>query len=266
MTKNKQFQCLPQTTIAGTFLLVIALLMMIMQIYSDSIPDYAGECGTLIDLGFKILPRIEGFDWLADTWVLVSILIFVVYAIYTSELALRRFFWLLAIVFLFRAIVIPVTRYPGLPIDTNRYRPDNWFIGSLLILAGRHKTATDMMFSGHTANWTLTALLMGRYSKYKWFSVLFSIFNLGGVLTLIMLEEHYMSDVLVGFIISTLTFLVYHLFFDKLFMRFWAPGYTIITNGEIITVNGKGKRTWIPGVTSTGYFKLFKWLRWLDGE
>lgn len=240
--------------------------MMIMQIYSDSIPDYAGDCGKLVDLGFKVLPRITGVDWLADVWVLVSLLIFVVFAIATSELALRRFLWILSIVFFFRALILPDTRYPGLPIDTDRYRPDNWLVGALLILAGRHKTATDMMFSGHTANWTLTALLMNRYTNYHWLAVVFSIFNLGGVLVLNMLEEHYLSDIVTGFIVTTLTYLSYHLFFDSLYMQYWTPGYRIVTNDKSVIVNGKRVQTWVPGVTSRWYHNVYKWLAWLDGE
>lgn len=243
--------------------------MMFMQLYSDSIPDYPGECGTLIDFGFKVFPYFSNISWLADVWVVVSIAIFIFFALLQRKggLVLRRFFWLLSIIFLFRALIVPVTRYPGLPINTNRYRPDNWLAGAILVLVGVHQTATDMLFSGHTANWVLTASMISRYSNYSWYAVVFWIFNLCGIISLLFLREHYLSDILTGFIITKLVFWCYHLFFDSEYMRFWVPGLQLVVpSGDPVTINGKKVDTFRPKKNTAFYTKLYLWLQWLDGE
>lgn len=258
-----------QTWIAFGTLVCVSLFMMFMQLYSDSIPDYPGECGTLIDFGFKVFPHLLEYSWLADVWVLVSIAIFIFFLFLQDEpfLILRRFMWLLSIIFFLRAIILPVTRYPGLPINTNRYRPDNWLAGAILVLVGVHQTATDMLFSGHTANWVLTASMMSRYSNYSWYAVLFWVFNLSGIVSLLFLREHYLSDILTGFVITKLVYLVYHLFFDSKFLQYWVPNVLIIVpSGEPIIVNGKRIKTHDPARNTPFYTRLYLWLQWLDGE
>jgi PAP2 superfamily C-terminal len=257
-----------QTLIALTILLCTALFMMFMQLYTDSIEDYPAECGELIDFGFKVFPYWSNVSWLADVWVIVSIVIFVVFTLaISSELALRRFMLILACLFFCRALIVPTTRYPGLPINANRYRPDNWLAGAILVLIGVHQTATDMLFSGHTANWILTASMMSRYSNYQWYAVVFWIFNICGIVSLIFLREHYLSDIITGVIVSKLAFWAYHLFLDSEYMRYWVPGvYLISYTGEPVTINGERVQTTVQGKTTVGYTRLYWWLRWLDNE
>lgn len=211
--------------------------MAILQLYPDSLEDYPRECAPLKDLGFQIIPYL-GVNWssgtdfnsLADIWVIISLITFFVvmtFLLQYPQLILRRWFWIMSLIFVMRALLVVSTRYPRLPYKAIDYHPSSWWAGALLIISGVRATATDMMFSGHTANWIISASFMSRYSHYGLFSILFWIFNILGILSLIAVREHYTADILVAVFLAKFTFWAYHLFFDSLYMRYWIDGVNL---------------------------------------
>lgn len=240
--------------------------MSYMQLYPDSLPDYPDECMQLQDFGFKVVPYLgDTFRWmnmtfwssLSDVWVIVSVVTYLVINVYKfrgktlffdRQLAFRRFMLILSIVYFLRAIIIPDTRYPGLIHTPERYNPDTWILGAILMMSGIKATGTDFMFSGHTAIWVLTASMVSKYTDYKWGAVVFWIFNGIGVISLMSLEMHYLADIVVSIAITKLVFWCYHLFFD------WP-----INAAEI------EKDTIKQGVEGF-YARFYKNMLWLDGK
>jgi hypothetical protein len=163
-------------------------------------------------------------------------------------------------IWLMRAFLLPSTRYPGLPDYTARYTPDNWFAGALLIIAGVHQTSTDLLFSGHTAHWVITACLLNRYSKYHPAAVFYWLFNIGGILALLSLHEHYLTDVLAGIYISLLVFWAYHLFFDSFYRQYWDPRVEVKLPEPDYYYKEWHDRS------LAWYTRLYYFLKWLDSE
>jgi PAP2 superfamily C-terminal len=214
------------------------IVMSYFQLYGDALPNYPVGCGPLQDLGFVVIPNISAW-WpslgstssIADVWVIVSyaaFLIIVIGFLPRPMLIARRFLWLLLIVFVFRTITVVATRYPRLPFKADNYMPNNLLWGALVIFVGARKTATDMMFSGHTAGWVLTASFISRYSPYVALSNLFWLFNSLGMVLLISVREHNTSDVLVAIIVSRLAFIAYHLFLDSEYPWFYKAGFAVL--------------------------------------
>jgi len=211
--------------------------MAMLQLYPDSLPDYPPECQSLYDLGFTVLPQLaDSYSVLADVLVLVTIGSFILITIFllpNPQLIIRRWLFLLASLYLLRGVMVVLTRYPRLPFKMDKFTPSNPIQGAFLIMIGSAKTATDIMYSGHTVNFVLAGSFISRYTGYGVFSFFFWGLSLTGVLALIATREHYSTDVLVAFIITKLSFWVYHLFFDSLYMRFWVSGFTLKDTGPV---------------------------------
>jgi hypothetical protein len=282
--------------------LLAIFFMAMLQLYPDSLPDYPAACQTLDDLGFSVIPQITaGWSVLADVMVLVTIALFLLitpFLLETPQLVVRRWFLLLGSLYLFRGLTVILTRYPRLPYALDKYQPGNPIVGALSIMIGAKSTATDIMFSGHTVNFTLAASFVSRYTWYGMFSFVFWVYNVLGMLALIATREHYTSDVAVAFIITKLAFWAYHLFFDSLYKRFWVPGLELRDTGDVHLmlpaelVDAAGERVpiekyMIPDkqiFTGTERrsgravevvrfdpadsmrYEIFKYIRWLDGE
>ena len=286
--------------IAGFFIVVV--FQNISQQYPDSLPEYPSVCQDLHDVGFKIIPYF-GLDWknLADIWIIASLGIAIItfFFLKRSQLIFRRFFITYGSVFLLRALTVFVTVYPRLPYETsaNFHAPGGNFLwGSLLILSGVRTTAKDMMFSGHTSGFILTASFVGRYCENRVFSVLYWIFNILGAISLIAVREHYTADIVVAVIVTRFVFVNYHLWLDSQYTRMWKPGIEIETKRPIqmvyplklidstgkhyevspnIAVSQKGiikpsgtlitlVNTW--QYTSWARYKWYRFWRWLDNE
>ena len=238
MSKRRKC-CCPfkiQSWFALAFFLFCAFFMAVLQLYPDTIPEYPEECQNLEDLGFKLIPRFSSdYSSIADILVLIAIGVFIIMVslklVETPQLAIRRWLFLLAMLYMLRGLAVIDTRYPKSPFAITRYTPPNFVVGGINIMLGIHATATDFMFSGHTVNFTLALSFVARYTNYGVFSNFFSAFCVFGMLSLIAVREHYSSDVFVGFIITKLAFWAYHLFFDTKYKRFWVSGVEIIDTG-----------------------------------
>ena len=207
------------------------------QIYADSLPDYPAECSRWMDLGWRIVPYL-GVTWfsgtdlnsLADIWIIVSLVSFfaiVLFVFYRPQLIVRRFLFIYSAVFAFRALTVMATGYARLPYRSDPFRPTNPAWGALLIMAGVRTTAKDLMFSGHTAGWILTASMISRYSHHTVLSVMYWLFNIAGILVLDGVREHTTADILVAVLITRLAYSNYHLWLDSEHIRFWRPGIEV---------------------------------------
>lgn len=216
--------------------------MAMVQLYGDSLPNYDQVCKPLRDLGFDVIPEL-GADWggdtnysnIADIWILVSYVSFVIITIFLlprPALIATRFCWIMSLNFMLRTLTIAVTRYPRLPFVVDNYHPSNILWGALLVVIGAKTTATDMMFSGHTLGFITTASFVSRYTQYGVFSVLFWIFNVLGILSLLSVREHYTADVLVAIIVAKFVFWSYHLYLDSEYRRFSVPGLELIGRAQ----------------------------------
>lgn len=210
--------------------------MAVLQLYSDSIDDYPVVCQNLTDLGFTLIPKLpESWKHVADILVLVVIGSFLTLAafgvLYTPQLAVRRWMILLGLLYLTRGVAVILTRYPRSPYQTEKYEPANFVIGAFSIMLGLESTATDFMYSGHTVNFILAAEFVSRYTNYGWFSVLFWVVSVFGIVVLIGVGEHYLSDIYMAFVIVKLGFWCYHQFFDSWYKRYWVTGFEVVNTG-----------------------------------
>lgn len=146
-----------------------------------------------------------------------------------TQLIFRRFLICYATVFLFRGLTVMATVYPRLPFKSDNFITSNPLWGAFLILAGVRTTARDMMFSGHTAGFILTASFVGRYTNSGPLRFIYWVFNLLGVVSLIAVREHYTTDVIVSIIVTRFVFVNYHLWLDSEYIRFWKPGIEIVS-------------------------------------
>lgn len=240
MSRRFKHRCCPfirQTWIALAFLIVASFFMALLQLYPDSIDDSLALNVTLPDLGFKLIPQLtDDFSAVGDIWVGVTIgafLLITIFILDTPQLVIRRWLFLMAILYSLRGLTVITTRYPRLPFKGDRYLPSDPIVGALSIIVGIHSTATDMMFSGHTINFILTASFVSRYTNYGVFSYFYWLSNVLGILALIAIREHYTADIVIAIIITKLAFWVYHLFFDTLYKRFWVSGLDLENTGNI---------------------------------
>lgn len=242
--------------------------MSFIQLYNDSLPDYPADCSPLQDFGFKVIPFTPELNWndsvvggsIADIHVIVSIFLFLVcitFLLDNKQLVLRRWLWIMSIMFFLRTLVTPDTRYPALPFDLARYRPDNWLWGAMLIVAGLHKTATDMLFSGHTSNWIIAASMLSRYSNYSVLSWWFWVWTILGIISLLAVREHYLADVVTAIIVSKLVFWVYHFFFDSHYWQYFGYNPPQLKSDKELQLDLIEERRW---------YRFVKFLRWLDYE
>lgn len=223
---------IPQTWLVLAGFLAIVILHNLAQQYNEFRPEYPTECTTLEDLGFRLLPRWTFFPEIADVWIVVSLFstfMLFLFVLERPQLLFRRFLLNYGTVFFLRAFTVMATTYPRVPFDMARYQSDNLLWGAILILVGVRKTALDMMFSGHTAGFILCALFIWRYSKNSLLAGLFFLFNVGGIVALVSVREHYTADVLVAIVIAYFVFGNYHLWMDSEYVRFWRPGLEIVS-------------------------------------
>ncbi len=211
-------------------LLVLAMYCMSMSaLRSDALPEYPPGCGPLQDLGFDVIPSLHHLSWvtttywatIADVWCFSTYVLFAVaivpFCCKTPWLTKTRFTFCLAFIFALRAITLLCTRYPRVPTSVNGlYITPNTALGAVLVILGVRTTQTDFLFSGHTTGWILMALFFWHYKKdthvgYAVLAALFWLSNITGIILLIGVRTHYTADVVVAIIITSLTFVCYHL-------------------------------------------------------
>lgn len=205
------------------FVLVIWCMAM-AQLRSDALP----ETVPLYDTGFSIIPEMAYLTWstttywatIADIWCFVTYIVFgilvVPFCCNSPWAAKTRFTFCMTSVFVARTCVLLSTRYPRLVGINNIYITPNTALGAVLVILGIRTTQTDFMFSGHTSGWIMMAMFFWHYRKqssvgYTLGAILFWLSNIVGMILLIGVRTHYTNDVAVAIVISSLTFVCYHL-------------------------------------------------------
>eukprot|EP01095_Lingulamoeba_sp_RSL-Kostka_P003880 TRINITY_DN1499_c0_g1_i1.p1 TRINITY_DN1499_c0_g1~~TRINITY_DN1499_c0_g1_i1.p1 ORF type:complete len:435 (+),score=67.64 TRINITY_DN1499_c0_g1_i1:98-1402(+) len=138
---------------------------------------------------------------------------------------LRRFFVIIATVFLLRCVTMIVTSLsvPSVHLECDNSDLKNFSNEELLIYAINItkgfgltvldvKTCGDYIFSGHTSALTLINFTITEYSSDKWkgLHILSWILNIFGIFFVSAAHEHYTIDILMAFYISSRLFLHYH--------------------------------------------------------
>ncbi|KAF4709367.1 hypothetical protein FOZ62_029590, partial [Perkinsus olseni] len=165
----KQLACW-QLVAGCLWMAACAYVNCISQVYSDKFHNeyYHGRTPELLpDLGFYLFPRIEILH-LADYWnvsMAVGTMVPVVLFHPERRKVILRFLAIQGSVFLLRSATIIVTLLPQpYPLCVNGSSPDeNVFIEAVKIVLGIRITCGDLLFSGHTANLTLMALIWSEY-------------------------------------------------------------------------------------------------------
>jgi hypothetical protein len=189
------------------------------QLRSDSLTP-------LFDLGFAVIPPLTAIIWpsssyftnLSDIWLLGTIGIFILlvlpFCVKRPWLTTIRFAWCLAVLFALRALTLLATVYPLTPQANPPYLTPNVALGAVLVLFGVRTTASDYMFSGHTALFILSATLFWQYRKRgpEWvaLSLLYWVVCVTGIVLLIGVRMHYTGDVVMATIIALLVATLYY--------------------------------------------------------
>lgn len=227
-------------------------------------------------------------SWLPDAFAFGLFLLFILFFLVTCNgLVFRRFFWIMGSIYFMRGFTVWATRYPKVPFPGDNTHPASVFLGAMSVVFGFSHTATDLMFSGHTALMVTIAMFFTYYrrevSTFIWMAVFL------GIIMILATRHHYTADILVAIFISAPHFIMYHLLFEPEFMLSFSPHLRLhfphpskSGRGGTITlpatlVDAKGRKTHLgstnrttninvwSGITRTRYY-FFRGLVWLDGK
>jgi hypothetical protein len=127
----------------------------------------------LPDIGFDIFKHLNSPDErnFPDRWLgAVAGMTFIRFSLTPMRLTIfRRWWFCLGMLFLLRGVTIIVTLLPNPFYDCVRKGwgeglTDNMFIGGLNVMFGNASTCADVLYSGHTLNITLLALVWHQYT------------------------------------------------------------------------------------------------------
>lgn len=213
---------------------MIAFTQEAQRIFYRQHPDIVKGEFTLSDIGFDMFPFTDIFH-VADLYMGVVIVICMGVRFFLTKyrlIVLRRFFFLAAIMFVFRIFSFYMTILPDSARTTSTVVMNPFFEG-FFIMVGLHFGTPDKIFSGHTMAITMVALFWSHYSgrvpifnsgllglkKTNSFgyptrptlgSVYVFIYMTLGCCLFVMLRRHYSIDVFLGFILSFVVFKWYH--------------------------------------------------------
>jgi len=204
----------PKWWLSVFYLVVVLYIMCIFQIYADSRQKYKDDGETyksssvISDVVHDHLVYTEG-TWVCDLLVYPCLFFTILRILLTRDTRKRtkrlsKFLTVLATLYLIRCLTIIATIMPkpDSSCETDPQLFENWFYGALLVMAGRSKTCTDEVFSGHTIN-VLTCLAV--WVIYHDNIVVYIVATIYGLTTLSIItitRYHYTIDVIVGFIVT----------------------------------------------------------------
>jgi len=195
------------------YFISVVYIMVLIQEWSDYRCEYPREF-KVRDMGFDLLPQVP-LPWLPDVWVNTALGLAVVRLALTGHfcIILKRCLLVLGSVYLLRTVAVALTTYPSPPSVSGQvqYRPENPFMGALLVISGSKETVSDLIFSGHTSVLVLTALFWGYYTRDKALFWLYVLFNVLGVVAIVATRFHNSVDIWLAFIISSSVFWIYHI-------------------------------------------------------
>lgn len=124
---------------------------------------------------------------------------------------LINMFRCITILFTLRILTFTVTIVPPSTIDCyerNSTSPIEWNVIKYLVF-NNDNTCIDYMFSGHACYFVMFLLFTLKFSEYKLEKILFSLYTLIGLLSIISGHIHYTVDVIVGVALSIWCFKLY---------------------------------------------------------
>ena len=122
---------------------------------------------TLPDVGFDIFPNLEKYGWVPDLIVGLSLVATMTRFIPTplGPTIFRRWLFFMGVMFFLRAISISITMLPNpYPLCNVTADVNHPASSAFMVMIGQQGTCADVMFSGHTFNITICALLWHFYS------------------------------------------------------------------------------------------------------
>jgi hypothetical protein len=157
------------------------------QTYLNNFESVEGKFPPLYDLILNHIPYIP-LGYIYDWCVFISIIIFIVYVVYTREYKkIPYFFMIFGIFMIFRSIFIVLTPL-GNPINFN---------GTNSRFKGFSKYELGLYPSGHTASIVNYFLLSKYFFKVIFFGILVLV-----IISLFLTRAHYSIDVLSGIIFA----------------------------------------------------------------
>ncbi|KAL9648278.1 hypothetical protein ABK040_013897 [Willaertia magna] len=207
---------------------------------SDAVPDI------ILDL----LPKQRGYPiFMQFTEVLIILLLIILFLVIILNKKqnikiLQRFFLIMGFLYLLRALCLIATTLPNPNKNVNvickllQELPVAQRVMIALFsmfgvgtsgLMGQYSTCGDYVFSGHTVALTVTSFFIRQYSqvrrkrKQKPLKCLLQsilhffthVANYFGALCILLAAQHYTIDVILGFYLSSITFLFYHLLLEE---------------------------------------------------
>ncbi|KAG1452761.1 hypothetical protein G6F56_007736 [Rhizopus delemar] len=213
---NHEFYRLVMT---ACWLLLAGLIEIFMAQLGDMRYD---QQHPLIDLLHDAFPRIENFqivNYFLTTCVAYTLIGFAIQSPnWSTRLTLlRRWTFLLGLLYVFRGITLLVTTLPSSLVDQCR-PPQTELVGSLgqrfgfiySVVSGSAFGCTDNIFSGHTSVIVSCMILWRVHSRLtRPFGWLLYLIGLTGIFLIIISRFHYTIDVLLALFITSMIWHVY---------------------------------------------------------
>jgi len=184
-------------------LLSFSVISYINGFTAVNMPNSIADLPPLPDIGFQYLPLIP------EIYPNILLIIFCVYffgrfiRLQNIEI-LTKLIWCIAILFAFRIFTFTVTTVPPSTIgcaNRNSSAPFEWNAVKFLI-SQDDNTCTDYMFSGHAVYFILLYLFMFKLSGNVIEKIVFFIYVVLGIMSIIAGHIHYTVDVVIAIILS----------------------------------------------------------------
>ncbi|KAG1145043.1 hypothetical protein G6F37_000642 [Rhizopus arrhizus] len=217
------------------FLLFAGLIEIFMAQWSDMRYDGMSEMRKhpLMDVLHDAFPRIENYqivNYLLTTCVAYTLTAFALQSPdWSTRLTLlRRWTFLLGLLYIFRGLTLFVTTLPSSLLDECR-PPETELTGTVgerfgfiyNVVAGSALGCTDNIFSGHTSVMMSCVILWRVHSRMRrLFSWLLYLLAFSGILMIILSRFHYTIDVLLALFITYMTWNVYLQYIREASMRY----------------------------------------------
>jgi hypothetical protein len=134
---------------------------------------------------------------------------------YQGIVVLRRFLWILCILYLFRSLTIIVTTVPNpvfncVPKHEHASNLQNYVRMIRSMASGKISACTDNIYSGHTSMATLMVYTFWMYSGL-WFLKVYAVIHGFVIIWAILISRlHYTIDVLIAMFMTSFVFLTFH--------------------------------------------------------
>ncbi|KAF9115560.1 hypothetical protein BGX27_007447 [Mortierella sp. AM989] len=188
-------------------------------------------------------------------------------------IVIRRVFWIVGTISIFRALTLSVTTMPTPKKDCNPatakgFGPMLWI--ALQMIPGTVQACTDDIFSGHTVFMVTSVIQWRLYCKNKWVTYFSYIYITVGLYFVIATRLHYTVDVVLAVFITYAVWSLYIVMVDVVMekeyfgLRRHHEKYTAFDsrwsdneNQERQQINEESEKehstTIVPGSTSTGF-------------